>query len=103
MKLITIYFLIGVLSYCSGAKNQPIPAPIAFYDEIKALPNHPEKLLIDVREPAELQETGRIPTSINVPCKFFFSRTFLYSKHTIYGQAGNFLMKKFVFVISGRS
>ncbi|KAG5669947.1 hypothetical protein PVAND_000236 [Polypedilum vanderplanki] len=40
---------------------------IAEYDEIKALPDHPEKLLIDVREPNELKETGQIPTSINIP------------------------------------
>ncbi|XP_070502401.1 rhodanese domain-containing protein CG4456-like [Chironomus tepperi] len=40
---------------------------VATYDEIKDLPNHPEKLLIDVREPHELENTGRIPTSINIP------------------------------------
>lgn len=43
--------------------------PIASYDEIKDLPNHPEKLLIDVREPHELENTGQIPTSINIPRK----------------------------------
>lgn len=42
---------------------------IAAYEEVKDLPNHPEKLLIDVREPSELIETGKIPTSINIPCK----------------------------------
>lgn len=42
---------------------------IATYEEIKDLPNHPEKLLIDVREPAEIAETGSIPTSINIPRK----------------------------------
>jgi len=41
--------------------------PIATYEEVKDLPNHPEKLLIDVREPAEIAETGSIPTSINIP------------------------------------
>ncbi|XP_063700159.1 rhodanese domain-containing protein CG4456 isoform X2 [Culicoides brevitarsis] len=41
--------------------------PIATYEEVKDLPNHPEKLLIDVREPSELQQTGVIPTSINIP------------------------------------
>lgn len=43
---------------------------IATFEEIKDLPNHPEKLLIDVREPNELVETGKIPTSINIPRKF---------------------------------
>ncbi|CRK95645.1 CLUMA_CG009103, isoform A [Clunio marinus] len=40
---------------------------IATYEEVKDLPNHPEKLLIDVREPTEISETGSIPTSINIP------------------------------------
>lgn len=44
-------------------------ATIATYEEIKDLPNHPEKYLIDVRDPPELAETGQIPTSINIPCK----------------------------------
>lgn len=39
----------------------------AVYEEIKDLPNHPEKTLIDVREPDELKQTGVIPTSINIP------------------------------------
>lgn len=43
---------------------------IATYEEIKDLPNHPEKLLIDVREPHELENTGKIPSSINIPRKF---------------------------------
>ena len=43
---------------------------IAYYEEIKDLPNHPEVLLIDVREPEEIEATSLIPTSINVPCKF---------------------------------
>ncbi|CAO1366345.1 unnamed protein product [Diamesa serratosioi] len=45
------------------------PAQIASYEEVKDLPNHPEKLLIDVREPSELVEFGQIPTSINIPLK----------------------------------
>lgn len=49
-----------------------ITVPIVSYDEVKDLPNHPEKTLIDVREPHELQETGIIPTSINIPCKTYF-------------------------------
>lgn len=31
------------------------------------MPNHPEKLLIDVREPSEVEEFGKIPTSVNIP------------------------------------
>lgn len=44
-----------------------IAIPIVKYDEIKNLPNHPEKWLIDVREPIELERTGAIPTAINIP------------------------------------
>ncbi|KAM7361098.1 rhodanese domain-containing protein CG4456-like [Cochliomyia hominivorax] len=41
--------------------------PIVTYEEIKKLTEHSPQLLIDVREPKELQETGKIPTSINIP------------------------------------
>lgn len=40
------------------------------YAYIKDLPNHPDKTLIDVREPNELKETGIIPTSVNIPRKW---------------------------------
>lgn len=46
---------------------EPKPAPEATYAEVLALPKHPETLLVDVREPQELLDTGVIPTSINVP------------------------------------
>lgn len=52
--------------FSSNASQQEI----AYYEEIKDLPNHKEKLLIDVREPNELIETGKIPTSINLPREF---------------------------------
>uniref|UniRef100_A0A336MY58 CSON008174 protein n=1 Tax=Culicoides sonorensis TaxID=179676 RepID=A0A336MY58_CULSO len=52
---------------CSQFCTNMAANPIATYEEVKDLPNHPEKLLIDVREPHELQETGKIPTSINIP------------------------------------
>lgn len=41
--------------------------PVVSYDEVKNLPNQPNKILIDVREPDELKEFGQIPTSFNVP------------------------------------
>lgn len=53
--------------YSSDATE--IHIPIVNYDEVKDLPNHPNKFLIDVREPDELKETGIIPTAINIPCK----------------------------------
>lgn len=39
------------------------------YNEVKNLSNHPGITLIDVREPNELQETGSIPKSVNIPCE----------------------------------
>lgn len=48
---------------------------IVSYEEIKNLPKRPEALLIDVREPKELVETGVVPTSINIPCEFLKSLT----------------------------
>lgn len=57
---LSIYFLASTLTSAQD---------IAFYEEIKDLPNHPEILLIDVREPYEIEETGSIPTSINIPCQ----------------------------------
>lgn len=38
-------------------------------DEIEKLPERPEVLLIDVRDPPEIKSTGLIPCSINIPCK----------------------------------
>ena len=64
----TIFSLIILLSATPLIKMAEIE--VATYEEIKDLPNHPEKLLIDVREPHELENTGRIPTSINIPRKF---------------------------------
>ncbi|XP_053689856.1 rhodanese domain-containing protein CG4456-like [Sabethes cyaneus] len=62
------------LRYCSAksGKNRFDKACIdaslvATYEEIVALPSHPEKLLIDVRDASEIAATGAIPTSINIP------------------------------------
>lgn len=41
--------------------------PIAYYEDVKALTEDSEKLLVDVREPNEIQESGKIPHSINIP------------------------------------
>lgn len=47
-------------------------ADLATYEEVKNLAKRPEVLLIDVREPNELAETGVVPTAINIPCKFYY-------------------------------
>lgn len=67
--LIIFNFLLIIGMGTTAFSTTAINVPVAYYEEIKDLPNHFEKLLVDVREPSELQATGRIPTSINVPCK----------------------------------
>lgn len=42
---------------------------VVTYQDIRNLPNHPEILLIDVREFHEVERTGLIPTSIVIPCE----------------------------------
>ncbi|XP_065371347.1 rhodanese domain-containing protein CG4456-like [Calliphora vicina] len=54
-------------SHAEALTNADNKIEIAYYEEIKDLPNHPEKLLIDVRTPEELVQFGKIPTSINIP------------------------------------
>lgn len=39
------------------------------YKDVKELLEKKQILLIDVREPKELEETGTYPGSINIPCK----------------------------------
>lgn len=43
---------------------------IVNYDQVKKFTQDPNVLIIDVREPSELQETGVIDNSINIPCKW---------------------------------
>ncbi|GBP88614.1 Rhodanese domain-containing protein CG4456 [Eumeta japonica] len=52
-----------VKHYCSVIND----IEIVSYEYIKQLKNRPNILLIDVREPQELKETGQIPSSINIP------------------------------------
>lgn len=43
-----------------------------FYDDIVALRKRNEIILIDVREPSEIKETGILPGSVHIPRKFLF-------------------------------
>lgn len=60
--------------YATDANQLTIP--IVTYEDVKDLPKHPEKWLIDVREPNELKETGVIPTAINIPRRNCFFSVF---------------------------
>lgn len=53
----------------AGAASNLEPSQIVDYEYVKDFENYPEKLLIDVREPGELVADGKIPFSINIPCK----------------------------------
>ena len=53
---------------------------IVTYEEVKAMADEPEKLLVDVRNPDELQEVGKIPHSLNIPCKFICDEHFVAMK-----------------------
>lgn len=46
------------------------------YDELNAVKDNKTVLVIDVREPEELKETGVIPGSINIPCQLIDIKTF---------------------------
>lgn len=50
--------------------NSPYKVGVATYEEVIEALRCPEKLIIDVREPAEIQASGQIPKSINIPCKW---------------------------------
>lgn len=54
------------------SKSTTVPKVVDF-KQVKSLPD--DILLIDVREPSELQQVGVLPKSINIPRKyksFFF-------------------------------
>lgn len=40
------------------------------FDYVKKATNDENIIIIDVREPNEIKEYGKIPNSINIPCKF---------------------------------
>lgn len=42
---------------------------VVTFEEVEDLPNRPESVLVDVRDPPEIKDTGKIPSSINIPCK----------------------------------
>lgn len=47
------------------------PQKVVNYDDVVKSIKHPNKVIIDVRNPDEVSATGKIPSSINIPCKVF--------------------------------
>lgn len=65
--IVILFSVIFVLVESCGSEMSVKGIPVVDYKEVKDVPNHPEKVLIDVREPHELVETGVIPQSVNIP------------------------------------
>lgn len=59
--------------------SNKIRVGIATYGEVIDSLKDTEKWLIDVRDAKDIAETGQIPTSINIPCKFSIPNTFCVS------------------------
>lgn len=45
--------------------------PVVDFDYVKRVALRNEVMIIDVREPDEIKEHGKIPNSINIPCKYY--------------------------------
>ncbi|CAK1545931.1 unnamed protein product [Leptosia nina] len=43
------------------------PAKVVKYSDMLRIIHEPEKVIVDVRNPEELKETGKIPSSMNIP------------------------------------
>lgn len=65
--LVVLCFVIFAVFQIVEAGNEN--NELATYEEVKDLPNHPEKYLIDVRSKELVEKDGSIPSSINIPCK----------------------------------
>lgn len=44
------------------------PKKVVSYEDMLKVIHQPEKVIIDVRNPEEVKSTGKIPSSINIPC-----------------------------------
>lgn len=74
MRAILIFIVLFINSstivWCSSENISTMAnVSIATYEEVLDLPNQTHKVLIDVREPKEIAETGSIPTATNIPRK----------------------------------
>lgn len=48
--------------------NMVDPKRVVSYEDMLKVIHQPEKVIIDVRNPEEVKSTGKIPSSINIPC-----------------------------------
>lgn len=54
------------------------PKRVVSYEDVLKVIHQPEKIIIDVRNPDEVNLTGKIPSSINIPRNYIFSNYVLY-------------------------
>lgn len=52
-----------------GKMSSIFKVGIATYEEVIEALRDLDKLIVDVREPEDIQASGQIPKSINIPCK----------------------------------
>lgn len=73
MYLLINFVIIGILieSNCYFTTAN-MSSKIASYDDVVAATTDNKTYIVDVREPKELQDTGVIPNSINIPRKLMF-------------------------------
>lgn len=82
-----------ILRYINRVSKAPFsnmvdPKRVVSYEDMLKVIQQPEKVIIDVRNPEEVKSTGKIPSSINIPCKNGISNvanTLLYQllKHVV--------------------
>lgn len=48
------------------------PKRVVSFEDMLEVIHEPKKVIIDVREPDEVASTGMIPSSINIPCNYYF-------------------------------
>lgn len=59
--------------FCTNKNNQENmvdPKRVMSYEDMLKVIHQPEKVIIDVRNPDEVKTTGKIPSSINIPCNY---------------------------------
>ncbi|CAK1545932.1 unnamed protein product [Leptosia nina] len=50
-----------------SGSNMVDPVRVVSYEDMLKVIHEPEKVIIDVRNPDEIESTGKIPSSINIP------------------------------------
>lgn len=68
-KFITVVILFLTIFNCS---NSAMTNNTVMYEEVKNIPDPPEKYLFDVRNTTEIEQVGSIPKAVNIPCEYSY-------------------------------